>query len=182
MTVVPQPAVQLRRATKADLPALLNLVEKQFQALQNRNNPGALPTSCPTGPKKNPHYQIWYDRLLATIVLPNTVLLVAEMYEPLSTNPNIKSSENGVTSTSGIKATIVGYARGQMIHISGHQSATRGLWNPITWKSSTYLPLKTLNNYLHICSRLLRRNTRTENVPFQHEGLCQEADVIPAAP
>lgn len=83
MTVVPQPTVQLRRATKADLPALLNLAEKQFQALENRNNPGALPTSCPTRPKKNPNYQIWYDRLLETLVLPNTVLIVAEMYEPL---------------------------------------------------------------------------------------------------
>lgn len=54
MTVVPQPTVQLRRATKADLPALLNLAEKQFQALENRNNPGALPTSCPTRPKQKP--------------------------------------------------------------------------------------------------------------------------------
>lgn len=147
MTVVPQPTVQLRRATKADLPALLNLAEKQFQALENRNNPGALPTSCPTRPKKNPNYQIWYDRLLETLVLPNTVLIVAEMYEPLSTNPNIKSSENGVISTTS-KATIMGYARGQMIHISRHQPATRGLWNPITWKSSTY-HWKTLNTYLH---------------------------------
>lgn len=75
MTVVPQPAVQLRRATKADLPAIMNFLQRDTLAPQNSNIPGALPTSCPTRPKKHPDYQIWYDRLVKAIILPNHVLM-----------------------------------------------------------------------------------------------------------
>lgn len=52
MTVVPQPTMQLRRATKADLPALLNLAEKQFQALENRNNSVLFRHPAPLGQRK----------------------------------------------------------------------------------------------------------------------------------
>lgn len=162
MTVVPQPAVQLRRATKDDLPAIMNLLQRDTLAPENSNIPGALPTSCPTRPKKHPDYQIWYDRLVEAIVLPNHVLMVAEMHQQSSKNPNIKPSDNGGTGTT---KAIVGYVRGYISLNSGHKPAIRGLWNPITWKSSAY-HWKALDIYAW--RRLLTPNTRNENVLFRH--------------
>ena len=117
MTVVPQHAVHLRRATKADLPAILNIMEKSETSIS------LVLFRHPTPLRRNTHTTGCGMTVFSRpFFFPDQVLMVAETHQRLTANS--KSSQDAMT---GKTKAIVGYARGSISLTSGHQPATREL-------------------------------------------------------
>lgn len=131
MAVATHPAAWVRPATKADIPAILNII--YLKDNKRNNSPDALPTLHPTGTLKNhPSYRLWRKCLVKALTVPNEVLVVLEMDSSTSLESN-----QGVTT--GTTKSILGYARGWIVLTPGHQPITRGVWNASNWRGGSYL-------------------------------------------
>jgi hypothetical protein len=125
MTVVPQPAVHLRRATKADLSAILNIIIIHLDANENSNIPGTLPALPPTSTlKKDPNYWLYRERLIEALAVSYNVLMVVETDQPVTA-----SAQSNHDAKTGTAKAVVGYARGWVVPAFEHQPVTPGIWN-----------------------------------------------------
>lgn len=128
MAVVPQRAAYVRLATKADIPAILNIVYLNDNKWNNL--PDTLPPTS-TLAKNHPSYRQWRKCLVKAITVPNEVLVVLEMDSPTRLESN-----QGVIS--GTNKAILGYARGLIVLPPGHQPITRGVWTASNWRNGSY--------------------------------------------
>lgn len=127
MAVVPQRGAYVRRATKADLPAISKIIMNLV------DDDGKTEFSSPR------------SRLIESLTLPNEALVVVEMdrYVTGSPKPNHPTPAK----------VVVGYARGWIVLAPGHKTATQGMWNAGGWKSGSYKNHGYLPTYLPILYR-----------------------------